>query len=56
VKRYRDSYKGKHFIGICLEFHSFSPLSSWQADMVLEQELKEGSKQEERATGSGLDF
>jgi hypothetical protein len=33
VKRHQDqgnSYKGKHLIGAVLQFHQFSPLSSWQ--------------------------
>jgi hypothetical protein len=37
-------YKGKHFTGAGLQFQRFSPLLSWQeawqADMVLEKELR----------------
>jgi hypothetical protein len=40
VKRNHDqsiSYKSKHLIGAGLQFQRFSPLSSWQVDMVLEE-------------------
>jgi hypothetical protein len=35
-----SSYKGKHLVGAGLQFQRFSPLMSWQADVVLEKERR----------------
>jgi hypothetical protein len=45
MKKHHDhsnSYKGKHLIGVGLQFQRFSPLSAPQeADMVLKKELRD---------------